>query len=326
MLSIGVETGIELPFENPGTMPDRTWKRRVWGESWSTGDTYNAAFGQGYVVTTPLQLLVASMALSNGGTLYQPTLIRDWLDAEGNIIDPFEPHVSRTVTLPTDGSPAILNMREDMLLQGRNSLVCVCEPRSPYRDPNNPEYDPNLPECTDDFVQNYERTVVLEDWGEVRYRVHVPYGYVFGGVCSQRQINDALYRNYQPPFVSPENIALVEQGMYMAVNGPFGTGQPAALGYVTVAGKTGTAEYCDDIAAPLGLCIPGQWPSHAWYYGYAPFENPEIAVIAFVYNGGEGSLNALPIVRNVIDCYFRLKAERARVGENVPLQPCTIPQ
>ena len=98
------------------------------------------------------------------------------------------------------------------------------------------------------------------------------------------------------------------------------------LGYIQVAGKTGTAEYCDDIAAPLGLCIQGAWPSHAWYVGYAPFENPEVAAVAFVYNAGEGSANALPIVRNVIDCYFRLKAERARLGEGATVPPCTIAQ
>ena len=140
--NIGVQTGIELPYETAGRMPDRTWKRRVWGESWSTGDTYNAAFGQGFVVVTPLQLLASTVALANGGTLYQPTIIRDWLDAEGNIIAPFRPRVQRTIVLPTDGSPAILNLREDMLLQGKNSLVCTCDLDSPYRDPENPEFDP----------------------------------------------------------------------------------------------------------------------------------------------------------------------------------------
>jgi penicillin-binding protein 2 len=79
-----------------------------------------------------------------------------------------------------------------------------------------------------------------------------------------------------------------------------------------VAGKTGTAEYCDDIAAPQGLCVPGDWPAHAWFVGYAPYEAPEIIVIAFVYNGGEGSSVAAPIVRDVLDSYFQIKAERER--------------
>jgi len=74
------------------------------------------------------------------------------------------------------------------------------------------------------------------------------------------------------------------------------------------AGKTGTAEYCDDIANQKGLCIRGSWPTHSWYFGYAPFDDPEIAVVAFVYNGGEGASVAGPIVRTVIEKYFELKA------------------
>jgi penicillin-binding protein 2 len=326
-LGIGVDTGVELPYENLGQMPDRTWKRRVYGESWSTGDTYNAAFGQGYVTVTPLQLLSSVTALANGGWLYQPTLINSFLDSEDNVVAPFTPHVRRTLRLPTDGSAIYLNMKEDMLINGKNSMVCVCEPRSPYRNPENPEYDPDLPACTPAYVQNYRGRVTLERFNaEIEYLVNVPYDYIFGGICNQRQINDATYRNYQPPFLTEETINVVEEGMLAAVIGEDGTARTAALGFVSVAGKTGTAEYCDDIAAPRGLCVPGQWPSHAWYVGYAPYENPEIAVIAFVYNAGEGSKNALPVVRNVMECYFRIKAERGRVNSEAEVPPCSIPQ
>ena len=53
--------------------------------------------------------------------------------------------------------------------------------------------------------------------------------------------------------------------------------------------------------------MPGSWPSHAWTVAYAPYENPEIAVVAFVYNGQEGSSVAGPIVRRIIQAYFELK-------------------
>lgn len=74
------------------------------------------------------------------------------------------------------------------------------------------------------------------------------------------------------------------------------------------AGKTGTAEYCDDVAREKGICQPGNWPSHAWYVGFAPYNDPEIAVVAFVYNGGEGAVLAAPVVRDTIHAYFDLKA------------------
>jgi penicillin-binding protein 2 len=81
------------------------------------------------------------------------------------------------------------------------------------------------------------------------------------------------------------------------------------------AGKTGTAEYCDDVANEQGKCIFGAWPSHAWYVGYAPWFDAEIAVVAFVYNGTEGATLSAPVVRRVIDAYFELKAIDA---ENSP--------
>ena len=77
---------------------------------------------------------------------------------------------------------------------------------------------------------------------------------------------------------------------------------------IAAAGKTGTAEYCDNIAQSKNLCKPGNWPTHGWTVGYAPFEDPEIAVVAFVYNGGEGAKIAGPIVRGLIEYYFQLKA------------------
>lgn len=77
---------------------------------------------------------------------------------------------------------------------------------------------------------------------------------------------------------------------------------------VAAAGKTGTAEYCDQYANAKGRCIYGAWPSHAWTVGYAPYENPEIAVVAFVYNGEEGATVAGPIVAQTLKAYFELKA------------------
>ncbi len=56
--------------------------------------------------------------------------------------------------------------------------------------------------------------------------------------------------------------------------------------------------------------MPGNWPSARLVRGYAPYENPEIIIIAFVYNGGEGSLVALPVVRDVLEAYYSLKSQR----------------
>ncbi|HEX2981296.1 MAG TPA: penicillin-binding transpeptidase domain-containing protein, partial [Anaerolineaceae bacterium] len=83
-------------------------------------------------------------------------------------------------------------------------------------------------------------------------------------------------------------------------------------------GKTGTAEYCDDTAQKKDLCKRGLWPAHAWYVGYAPYDDPEIVVMAFVYNGKEGSLFTGPIVRKTLEAYFELKAIQQSGGQETP--------
>ncbi len=303
---IGSELGIELPFENAGRMPDPDWKRRVYGENWSTGDTYNAAFGQGYVTVTPLQLIAQTAAIVNNGVLHQPTIIREFFDEEGNVIEPFEPQVLRTVNpaLVEPGEPLTLLLLEDMIMKGPTSLACICEADSPWYDPFrcDPEGYRNTFDISDDPTNPDLR----------EYRVHIPLNYTFNGsVCDPVRFSTAA-APYQPAFISDDAMALTREGMRAAVTIEGGTAGSAALDDIgiAVAGKTGTAEYCDDIARPLGYCVPGQWPSHAWYVGYGPYEDPEIVVIAFVYNGGEGSFMALPVVRETMRTYFELQAQR----------------
>lgn len=306
---IGSELGIELPSELAGRMPDPDWKRVTYGENWSTGDTYNASFGQGYVTVTPLQLINSTAAIVNNGILYQPTLIRDFLDAEGNITRPFEPKPIRHLNLEMvePDEELTLLLIEDMFMKGPSSLACTCEPNSNYY--NEFRCDP----------ENYRNTVDINEdpfLTELReYRVHIPINYVFNGsVCDTNRFDET----YQPPFMGNESLAITREGMRATVT--VGTAQKANLSYVETAGKTGTAEYCDDIARPLGLCVPGNWPAHAWYTGYASYENPEILVIAFAYNGGEGSAVALPVVVETIETYYRLKNERPQTPQILEVQ------
>jgi penicillin-binding protein 2 len=113
--------------------------------------------------------------------------------------------------------------------------------------------------------------------------------------------------------VQPWVIETVQEGMRGAVQ--FGTlAEEFADFPIAAAGKTGTAEYCDEVAFAKGRCVYGNWPSHAWTMAYAPYDDPEIAVIAFVYNGQEGATVAAPIVRQVLDAYFEIKAIDTETG------------
>ncbi len=229
-LGYGDYPGTGLPEEEKGLIPDPQWKRLTRGESWSTGDTYISSVGQGYVLATPLQVLLSAATIANNGKLMQPTLLREVLDGEGRVVQPFQPKMKWDIT----------------------------------KDP------------------------VIQEFGETTIRGCEP-------IQGQTKI------------VQPWVVAKVQEGMRRAVTNGTLKNEFANV-TIAAAGKTGTAEYCDKYALARNRCIPGEWPSHAWTVAYAPYENPEIAVVAFVYNGGEGASVAGPIVRQLLNAYFELKA------------------
>ena len=234
-LGYGLVTGLELPGEMDGLIPDPKWKRIYQGESWALGDTYIASMGQSFVLSTPLQVLVSAATLANDGKYFRPTLIRETLDSEGNIIKPFEPELKWDITK----DPVIQVFDGDQPLPGQSKVI---EP------------------WVVDMAQQAMRLVVT-DGTAVR------------------------------PFLEST---------------------------VQSAGKTGTAEYCDKVSFEKGICNRGTWPTHSWYFGYAPYDDPEIAVVAFVYNGGEGASVSAPIVRKVMETYFQLKAIDSEKGRSQP--------
>lgn len=83
-LGLGEVTGIELPGERAGVIPTRAWKLATIGEAWQGGETLVTAIGQGFVLTTPLQLAVMTARLANGGYAVRPTLVRGFRDELSN--------------------------------------------------------------------------------------------------------------------------------------------------------------------------------------------------------------------------------------------------
>lgn len=73
---LGVETGIELPGELSGVVPDREWKKNTLGKPWYQGETLNTGIGQGYTLVTPIQLAVAAARLASRGRKITPRLVR----------------------------------------------------------------------------------------------------------------------------------------------------------------------------------------------------------------------------------------------------------
>ncbi len=230
-LGYGDFSGIELPDEADGIIPDPKWKRIAHGENWSTGDTYIASVGQGFVTSTPLQVLMSAAVIANDGKLMQPTIVSRITDAEGNLLIPFEPELKWDITV--------------------DPVIDV------YSDPTS------------------------------------------AGGCEAKLTGEKTT-------VDPWVVETVQEGMRAAVTSGTLEDTFNNIG-IAVAGKTGTAEYCDTFANEKGLCIPGSWPSHSWTVAYAPYDDPEIAVVAFAYNGGEGASVAGPMVRKTIEAYFEIK-------------------
>jgi len=80
------KTGIDLPGEVAGFLPDKEWKKETWKQDWWDGDTYNLSIGQGYLLITPLEVINAYSAIANGGTIYEPHVVKQVLDSEGEVI------------------------------------------------------------------------------------------------------------------------------------------------------------------------------------------------------------------------------------------------
>lgn len=76
MFGLGNLTGIDLPGERPGIMPSRDWKQGARQQAWFNGDTINVSIGQGFMLTTPLQLAVMSARIASRGKLVKPQLVK----------------------------------------------------------------------------------------------------------------------------------------------------------------------------------------------------------------------------------------------------------
>lgn len=213
----GRKTGISLDFERPGLVPDTEWKRRERRDGWRDGDTCNLSIGQGALLVTPLQMGLYAAALANGGTLWQPRLVRE--------------------IVPVDGE------RQEI---------------APAKAPDGPH------------------------WIERHIRV-------------------------------------VREGMRDAVNQPDGSGKRARLEQVTVAAKTGTAEYG----------VKGAGRKMTWMIAFAPFESPRYAVALLVEDGVSGGTTAAPRVKQLLTRVFN-EVEGLALPPPPPLQavpdPVPVPE
>jgi penicillin-binding protein 2 len=213
---LGSITGVNLDNESRGLVPTSAWKKRRMGESWHRGETLLIAIGQGYNLVTPIQMLVLTSAIANGGFIYRPLIVKKIETAEGHIV--------------TENKAEIMG---------------------------------KLP-------------------------------------------------------ISDTTLKIVRQGMWNVVNHARGTARGVRLAGIDICGKTGTAQVVSrkkdsDAKRDNG---PDSLKPHAWFIAFAPADNPRIAVVVFVENGGSGSGTAAPIASTIIQTYL-LNSSHQETGSDL---------
>ncbi len=85
--NLGEKLGIDLPGEVSGFVPSKDWKLEKEGSPWTIGNTYHLSIGQGYLLTTPLQVASWTSVFANGGTIYKPEIVDKIANGDTNEIE-----------------------------------------------------------------------------------------------------------------------------------------------------------------------------------------------------------------------------------------------
>jgi penicillin-binding protein 2 len=208
---LGTITGIDLPGERKGLVPDTVWKRTVTKDRWHDYESVILGIGQGALHLTPLEMAVGYAALATGGEVMRPRVVSKVIGKDGKV------------------------------------------------------------------------------------RAHAP------------EILRKLPWN-------SENVEFVRKALAGVVN-DYGTGGGAKLPGIVVGGKTGTAQ----VVSVKGKMIksedlPYEIRDHAWFIAFAPVDDPQIVVAAMVEHGGHGASAAAPIVKSVMQEFFRTRLGPQRKG------------
>jgi penicillin-binding protein 2 len=113
----GRKTQVDLDGEMTGVLPSPAWKKKRFKQPWWPGETIIAGIGQGYHLTTPMQLAVATMALANDGVVYKPRLLRAWSDPATGKLTENGPEIMERITIDPDHLRVV-----------KDSMVAVTQP------------------------------------------------------------------------------------------------------------------------------------------------------------------------------------------------------
>jgi penicillin-binding protein 2 len=116
-VGLGHKTSIDLPSEASGLVPTRSWKKKRYKEAWYSGDTINLSIGQGFILTTPLQLAQALSVIVNGGRVFRPRIVKQMIDSSGNI-KVFNPWIKGIISLSDQTQKVLFKGLESVVANG----------------------------------------------------------------------------------------------------------------------------------------------------------------------------------------------------------------
>jgi len=121
-LGLGKPTGLNLLKERAGLIPSTEWKRVKRGQDWYLGETFNSSIGQGYVAVTPIQLALMTATVANGGSVLEPTLIKDPKEVRTKSKIDIK---SETLRLVKNGLSAVVNEEGGTAKVAESSIVKI---------------------------------------------------------------------------------------------------------------------------------------------------------------------------------------------------------
>jgi len=121
----GEKSGIDLEGESSGLLPSRDWKQRRWKKPWYPGETVIAGIGQGYHLTTPLQLVTATAMLANGGRRIEPRLVEAIRDPFSHAWQPLPPTVHGQVKIDPANLAEVREGMLDVMRPGGTAVVAA---------------------------------------------------------------------------------------------------------------------------------------------------------------------------------------------------------
>ncbi len=114
----GQKTGIDIEGEVAGLLPSQDWKQRRFQQKWFVGDTISIGIGQGYNLTTPLQLAQATAILANDGRVFRPHVVKQIQDSQTDALTTIEPQPISEVPLKADNVRRVRDAMVDVTRPG----------------------------------------------------------------------------------------------------------------------------------------------------------------------------------------------------------------